>query len=84
MYRYFEPKDKDFFLLKDSTYCDILRKLDGFDIKDKLLFIKMISDCYHRFHKSIQAKSDNDIELFISLIMVLLINQGKEIERLTM
>ena len=71
--------------MQDPTYRDLLRKLDGFvdtlSIEDKALFIKLISECYHRFHKSIQAKSENDVELFNSLIMALLMEQSKEIER---
>ncbi|CAN5890460.1 hypothetical protein BH23THE1_BH23THE1_25070 [soil metagenome] len=60
--------------------------MDGFantlSTEDKSLFIKMISECYHKLHKSIRAKSDNDVELFNSLMMALLIEQGKELERL--
>ena len=63
-----------------------MKNLEGFvdtlNTEDKSLFIKMISECYHRFHKSIQAESANDRELFYSLIMALLIEQSKEIERL--
>lgn len=83
MYRYFDPKDNDSFLTSDPTYCSILKKLDGFmatlSIKDKALITKLISECYHKHHKSIQAKSHNDI---YSIIMAILIEQSKEIERL--
>jgi hypothetical protein len=86
MYRYFEPKDNDSFLMKDPTYCSILGSLNGFmatlDKEEKTLFIKMISECYHKHHKAIQAKSHNDIELLDSLIMALLIEQSNEIKRL--
>ena len=86
MYRYFEPKDNDSFLMMDPTYCYLLERLDGFmatlDKEEKTLFIKMISECYHKHHKAIQAKSHNDIELFNSIIMALLIEQSNEIERL--
>lgn len=88
MYKYFEPKDNDSFLLRDPTYSNILEKTDGFMAtlgeEEKTFFIKMISECYHKLHRSIQAKSDNNVELFNSLIMALLIEQSKEIERLTM
>ena len=86
MYRYFEPKDNDSFLTSDPTYCSILEKLDGFmaalSIDDKAVLTKLISECYHKHHKAIQAKSHNDIELFHSLIMTLLIEQSEEMERL--
>jgi metal-responsive CopG/Arc/MetJ family transcriptional regulator len=86
MYRYFEPKDNDSFLTSDPTYRSILEKLGGFmatlSIDDKALLSKLISNCYHKHNKSIQAKSHNDIELFNSLIMALLVEQSKEIERL--
>jgi hypothetical protein len=86
MYRYFESKDNDSFLMQDPVYCDIMRKLDGFmaalNIDDKALLSQLISECYHKHHKAIQAKSHNDIELFHSLIMTLLIEQSNEIKRL--
>ncbi len=86
MYRYFDPKDNDSFLTSDPTYCSILRKLDVFaatlSIEDKALLTKLISECYHKHHKSIQTKSHNDIESFYSIIMALLMEQSKEIERL--
>ena len=86
MYRYFDPKDNDSFLNSDPTYCSILKKLDRFmatlSIEDKALFTKLISECYHKHHKAIQAKSHNDTELFHSIIMALLIEQSKEMERL--
>ena len=71
--------------MMDPTYCSILEKLDGFmatlSIEDKALLSKLISECYHKHHKAIQAKSYNDVELFHSLIMTLLVEQKKEIER---
>lgn len=85
MYRYFEREDNNSFLMEDPTYCDILRKLDGFVVtlgkEDKSRFIKLISECYYNLHKSIQAKSHTDVELLNSLIVALLIGQIKEIER---
>ena len=86
MYKYFDPKDNDTFLSSDPTYCNLLRKLDGFmstlSIDDKSLLTQLVSECYHKHHKAIQAKSHNGIELFASLIMALLIEQSKEIEML--
>ena len=72
--------------MHDTTYCDIMKKLDGFmatlSIDDKTLLSKLISNCYYKHHKAIQAKSHNDVELFNSLIMALLIEQSEEMERL--
>jgi len=51
-------------------------------IEDKTLFTKLVSECYHKKYKAIQVKSHNDAELFHSIIMALLIEQGKEIERM--
>jgi len=42
--------------------------------------LKMISDCYHKFHKSIKTKSQSDTELLIPTLMALLIEQSNEIE----
>ena len=86
MYRNFEPKDNDSFLMQDPIYCNILRKLDEFmaalSIDDKALFSKVISECYHKHYNQIKSKSSNDSELFYSLIMALLIEQSNEIKRL--
>ena len=79
MYRYFEPKDNDSFLIEDPIYRGLLRKLDELDIEDKDLFIKMISECYRKLHKSIKSKSNNDIELFYSLMMALLIYRVRKL-----
>ncbi len=85
MYRYIDPSE-DSFLKNDNTYQRILKQLDNPFIsnlkseEDKQLILKMIANCYHKYHNSIKTKSQSDTELLFSMIMALLIEQSKEIE----
>jgi hypothetical protein len=84
MYRYFDPV-KDSFLQNDNTYQRILEQLNPvtFNLKPEEDIVKMISNCYHKYHGSIRSKSESDTDLLLSTIMSLLMGQNKEIERLT-
>ncbi|MDN5847206.1 MAG: hypothetical protein L0H53_13140 [Candidatus Nitrosocosmicus sp.] len=86
MYRYIDPSD-DSFLKNDETYQRIKEQLEPFisnlkSEEDKQLIFRMISNCYHKYHNSIKAKSQGNTELMLSTIMALLIEQSNEIERL--
>ena len=86
MYRYIDSSD-DSFLKNDDTYKRLKEQLNPFisNLKpeeDKQLMLKMISNCYHKFHNSIKTKSQSDTELLLSTTMALLIEQSNEIERL--
>lgn len=86
MYRYIDPSD-DSFLQNDRTYQKILELLVPFTSnlnleEDKQLILRMISNCYHKYHNSIRTKSKGDPELMLSTMMSLLIEQSNEIERL--
>lgn len=86
MYRYLDPSD-DSFLKEDKNYQRIINQLNPFisnlnSEADKHLMLKMISNCYHKYHNSIRAKSKGDGELMLSAILSFLIEQSNEIERL--
>jgi len=86
MYRYFDHAD-DSFLQNDKTYHRIGEQLSPLisnleSEEDKQLILKMISDCYHKNHNSINSKSKGDSEMMMSTIMSLLIEQSNELERL--
>ena len=86
VYRYIDPAE-DSFLNNDDTFQKIKKLLNPItsDLnseEDKQLILKMIANCYHKYHNSIRAKSESDIELLLSTIMSLLIEQSKEIEKL--
>jgi hypothetical protein len=86
MYRYIDPSE-DSFLRNDRTYQKILELLEPFTSnlnseEDKQSILKMIANCYHKYHNSIRNKSQSDTDLMLSTIMALLIEQCNEIERL--
>jgi hypothetical protein len=86
MYRYIDSSD-DSFLQNDEIYQRIMKQLNPFisNLKsgeDEQLMLKMISECYQKYHKSIKTRSQSDTELMLSTIMALLVEQDKEIERL--
>jgi hypothetical protein len=85
MYRNIDPED-DSFLKDDEIYQRIVELLDSsisnMDSEDKELMLNMLSNCYHKYHNSIRAKSKGNTELIYSTIMALSIEQSKEIERL--
>ena len=86
MYRYIDSSD-DSFLKNDKTYKRLNEQLNSFisnltQEEDKQIMLKMISNCYHKFHNSIRTKSQSDTELLLSTTMALLIEQSNEIERL--
>jgi hypothetical protein len=86
MYRYIDPSD-DSFLKDDESYQRTINQLNPFisnlnSEEDKQLMLKMISNCYHKYHNSIRTKSKGDTELILSTMMSLLIEQSNEIERL--
>jgi hypothetical protein len=87
MYRYLDPSD-DSFLKEDETYRRIINQLNPIisnlnSEEDKQLMLKMISNCYHKYHNLIRTKSNGDTELMLSTMMSLLIEQSNEIERLS-
>jgi hypothetical protein len=86
MYRYIDPAE-DCFLKSDKTYQRIIEQQNPFlsnleSEEEKRRMLRMISNCYHKFHNSIRTKSQSDTELLLSTIMSLLIEQSNEIERL--
>jgi hypothetical protein len=86
MYRYIDPSE-DSFLQNDKIYQKIVKLLDPFTSnlnseEDRQLIFRMISNCYHKYHKSILTRSRSDIELLVSVVMSILIEQSSEIERL--
>jgi hypothetical protein len=85
MYRYFDHSE-DSFLQNDEIYQKIVKLLDPFTSnlnseEDKQLMLKMISNCYHKYHNSIKLKCASDPELMLSTVMSILIEQSNEIER---
>lgn len=84
MYRYFDPTE-DSFLQNDNTYQRIKELINPFisNLKPEEDILKMIANCYHNYYRSIGTKSESDTGLLLSTIMSLLIEQSKEIERLT-
>lgn len=87
MYRYIDPSE-DSFLQNDKIYQKIVKLLDPFTSnlnseEDRQLIFRMISNCYHKYHKSILTRSRSDIELLVSVLMSILIEQSSEIERLS-
>jgi hypothetical protein len=88
MYRYIDPSD-DSFLKDDETYQRIRKQLNLFvsnlhSEEDKQRMLRMISNCYHKYHSSIRTKSESDIELLLSTMMSLLIEQSSEAKRLSL
>lgn len=88
MYRYFDPAD-DSFLRNEETFQRIIEQLNPFisnlnSEEDRQLMLRMLSSCYHKYHNSINVKSGSDIELMLSAVMSLLIEQSNEIERLSL
>ena len=65
MFRYIDSTD-DSFLQNDETYQRILEQLSNpsFVIlkseEDKQLILKMISNCFHKYHNSMKTKSGSD------------------------
>lgn len=49
----------------------------------KQLLLKMIPECYHKYHNSIKTKSKSDPDLMLSTFMALLIVHSNEIERIS-
>lgn len=87
MYRYIDSAD-DSLLNNDSTYQRIKKQLNPISSnlkseEDKQSVLKMTANCYHKFHGSIKTNSVSDTELLLSTIMSLLLEQNKEIERLS-
>lgn len=83
MYRYINPSDDSF--LNDETYQRVREQMDLFisnlkSEEDKQLMVRMISNCYHKYHDSIKIKSGNYTEPMLSIIMALSMEQNIEIE----
>ncbi|MDN5845450.1 MAG: hypothetical protein L0H53_04155 [Candidatus Nitrosocosmicus sp.] len=84
MYLYIDPSD-DSFLQNDEIYQRIIKQLNPLisNLKSgegKQVVLKMISECYHKYHKSIKTRSQSYTELMLSAIMALLVEQNREIE----
>lgn len=59
MYRYLDPEE-DSFLQNDKTYQGIVEQLNPFlsnleSEEDKRLMLRMLSNCYHKYHNSIRT-----------------------------
>jgi hypothetical protein len=83
MHRYFDGSETP----KDKTYQSIMRRLNSFMEclpieEDKQLLSNMISDCYCKYNKAINAKKKDDPSLVMSLIMSLLVDQQLAIGKL--
>lgn len=86
MYRYIDPEE-DSFLQNDKTYQRMVEQLNPFlssleSEEDKRRLLRMISNCYHKYHNSIRTKSQSDQELMLSTMLAILLEQTKEIESL--
>ena len=83
MHSYFDSDET----LKDKTY---QRVMGQFSIhmehlpaeEDRQLLSKMVSECYHKYHKSIMAKEKDDPSLMMPLVMALLLEQQSMVNRL--
>jgi hypothetical protein len=83
MHRYFDNSETP----KDKTYQKIISQFNRFmehltSEEDRQLLSKMVSDSYHKHHKSIMAMESDDPSLVTPLIMALLLDQQLMINRL--
>lgn len=85
MFRYFDFSDSESSLRKDETYSRIMGKLDEFIDKlpaeDKKLLSRMISECYLKYRESILMNTEGE-HLMVSLLMAMLTEQNKKIEKM--
>jgi len=86
MYRYLDSSVNSQ-LTKDQTFNRIIKRLDDFMARlpspeDKKLLLEMVSEVYYKRRKAIQTKSASDMELLLSTLMAIIIEQNVEIRRL--
>jgi hypothetical protein len=79
------PKDDGSHLQKDQAHGRIIKKLEPFmaalSLEDRALMTNMVTECYLKYQKAIQSKSEGDY-LMVSLLMALLTQQNKRIKEL--
>jgi hypothetical protein len=81
MYRYFDNTETP----KDKTYQRVMSQFSRYmehlpTGEDRQLLSKMVSECYHKYHKSIMAMEHDDPSLLMPLIMAMLLEQQVKID----
>jgi hypothetical protein len=81
------PQNQSLMTAKDKTFDKIISNWDVFincldDDDDKQLVLKIISKCYFKYQDSIKANTNSDFELNTRILMSILIEQQKQIDKL--
>jgi hypothetical protein len=82
----YTPQNQPLTAAKDKTFDKIIGNWDAFinclDNDDKQLILKITSKCYFKYQDSIKANANPDFELNIGMLMSILIEQQKQIDKL--
>jgi hypothetical protein len=81
------PQNQSLMTAKDKTFDKIISNWDVFincldDDDDKQLVLKIKSKCYFKYQDSIKANTNSDFELNTRILMSILIEQQKQIDKL--
>jgi hypothetical protein len=80
------PQNRPLTTAKDKTFDKVISNWEVFinclDDDDKQLVLKIISKCYFKYQDSIQANTNSGFELSTRILMSILIEQQKQIDKL--